>query len=73
MDNITDHPVIRWLQSEIQALQRRVELLEGGVKADHEKIEQLETEVHHDHEIIEHLDNTTTSYYTGRRTIAVGL
>jgi|GEM_PF-7036745 len=72
--SIADHPLIKALQSEVERLKKRVEGLEYVLREDHEKLEKIEHEVEHDHEVIERLEQTgTTSYYTGRRTIAVGL
>ena len=72
--NIADHPFIRTLISEVERLKKRVDALEYHLREDHEKLEKLEQDHEHDHEIIERMDHTTiTSYYTGRRTIAVGL
>jgi predicted nucleic acid-binding Zn-ribbon protein len=72
--SITDHPVIKALQTEIERLKKRVEGLEYVLREDHEKLEKLEHEHEHDHEAIERLEHTgCTSYYTGRKTIAVGL
>ena len=67
-------PVIKVLQAEIVRLRKRVESLEYHLREDHEKIEKLEHEHEHDHEVIERLEHhTPTSYYTGRRTVPVGL
>ena len=72
--NIADHPVIRALLAEVNRLKKRVDALEYHLHEEHEKLEKLEHEVEHDHEVIERMDHhTITSYYTGRRTIAVGL
>jgi predicted nucleic acid-binding Zn-ribbon protein len=72
--SITDHPVLKALQAEIERLKKRVEGLEYVLREDHEKLEKLEHEHEHDHEAIERLEHTgCTSYYTGRKTIAVGL
>ncbi len=72
--NIADHPVIRALLAEVNRLKKRVDALEYHLREEHEKLEKLEQEVEHDHEVIERMDHhTITSYYTGRRTIAVGL
>ncbi len=72
--NIADHPVIRALLAEVNRLKKRVDALEYHLHEEHEKLEKLEQEVEHDHEVIERMDHhTITSYYTGRRTIAVGL
>ena len=74
MESIADHPVIKVLQAEIVRLRKRVESLEYHLREDHEKIEKLEHEHEHDHEAIERLEHhTPTSYYTGRRTVPVGL
>ncbi len=72
--NIADHPVIRELLAEVNRLKKRVDALEYHLREEHEKLEKLEHEYEHDHEVIERMDHhTSTSYYTGRRTIAVGL
>jgi len=72
--NLAEHPAIRALVSEMDRLRKRVDALEYLLREEHEKLEKLEQEHEHDHEVIERMDHTTsTSYYTGRRTIAVGL
>ena len=72
--NIADHPLIKALQSEVERLRKRVDGLEYVLREEHEKLEKLEHEQEHDHELIERLEHTSpTSYYTGRKTIAVGL
>ena len=72
--SIADHPLLKALQSEVDRLKKRVEGLEYILREDHEKLEKIEHEVEHDHEVLERLDHTnSTSYYTGRKTIAVGL
>ena len=74
MESFADHPVIKVLQAELVRLRKRVEALEYHLREEHEKIEKLEHEHEHDHEVIERLEHhTPTSYYTGRRTIPVGL
>lgn len=72
--NLSEHPALRALVTEMDRLRKRVDALEYHLREDHEKLEKLEHEHEHDHEVIERIDHTTsTSYYTGRRTIAVGL
>lgn len=72
--NLAEHPAIRALVSEMDRLRKRVDALEYHLREEHEKLEKLEHEHEHDHEVIERMDHTSsTSYYTGRRTIAVGL
>jgi predicted nucleic acid-binding Zn-ribbon protein len=74
METIADHPVIKVLQAEIVRLRKRVESLESHLREEHEKIERLEHEHEHDHEAIERLEHhSPTSYYTGRRTVPLGL
>jgi hypothetical protein len=74
METIADHPVIKVLQAEIVRLRKRIESLESHLREEHEKIERLEHEHEHDHEVIERLEHhSPTSYYTGRRTVPLGL
>lgn len=74
METIADHPVIKVLQSEVVRLRKRIEALETHLREEHEKIERLELEQEHDHEVIERLEHhSPTSYYTGRRTLPLGL
>lgn len=71
---LTDHPIIKALQSEVERLKRRVDGLEYIHREDHDKLEKLEHEQEHDHELIERLEHPApASPYTGRHTIAVGL
>lgn len=68
------HPAFQALLAEIERLQKRVEAIESLLRQDHEKLEKLEHEHVHDHEMIERLEHPgSTSYYTGRKTITVGL
>ena len=72
--NLNDHPVIKSLMATIDGLRRRVESLEAVLREDHEKLEKLEHEVEHDHEVVSRLEHTgSSSYYTGRKTVTVGL
>jgi predicted nucleic acid-binding Zn-ribbon protein len=72
--SIADHPVVKALQSEVERLKKRLDGVEYVLREDHEKIERIEHEHEHDHEVLERLEHTgSTSYYTGRKTIAVGL
>ncbi len=72
--NLTDHPVIQALTAEIQQLRDRVTSLERILQEDHQKLTKLEHEVEHDHEVIGRLEHPSpSSYYTGRRTVTVGL
>ncbi len=71
---IAEHPLIKALLSEVERLKKRVDGLEYVLREEHEKLEKLEHEHEHDHELIERLEhNGSASYYTGRKTIAVGL
>ncbi|HEX2746875.1 MAG TPA: hypothetical protein VHM91_02660 [Verrucomicrobiales bacterium] len=71
---IAEHPLIKALLSEVERLKKRVDGLEYVLREEHEKLEKLEHEHEHDHEMIERLEhNGCSSYYTGRKTIAVGL
>lgn len=70
----TAHPAFKALLAEVDRLKKRVDALEYRLREDHEKLEHLEHEHIHDHELIERLEHPgVTSYYTGRKTIAVGL
>jgi predicted nucleic acid-binding Zn-ribbon protein len=70
----SDQLLFKALQAEIDRLKKRLEGIEYVLREDHDKLEKLEHEHEHDHEVIERLDHTpSTSYYTGRKTIAVGL
>jgi predicted nucleic acid-binding Zn-ribbon protein len=72
--SIADHPVLKALLSEVERLKKRVDGLEYVLREEHEKLEKLEHEHEHDHELIERLEHSgSSSYYTGRKTIAVGL
>jgi hypothetical protein len=75
MDTETsDQLLFKTLQAEIERLKKRVEGIEFVLREDHDKLEKLEHEHEHDHEVIERLDHTpSTSYYTGRKTMPVGL
>ena len=71
---LNDHPVILSLTSQLEQLRRRIESLEGLIREDHEKLTRLEHEVEHDHEIIDRLEHPgSSSYYTGRKSVTVGL
>jgi predicted nucleic acid-binding Zn-ribbon protein len=71
---LTDHSAIQALTAEIQQLRDRVAALEHILAEDHQKLTRLETEVEHDHEVIGRLEHPSqSSYYTGRRTVTVGL
>lgn len=62
------------LIAEMDKLKQRVAALEALLREDHCKLEKLEHEHEHDHSLIEKLEHPdSTSYYTGRRTIPVGL
>lgn len=72
--DLSAHPAFRTLLADVERLTKRVEFLEERLREEHEKLEHLEHEHVHDHELIERLEHPgSSSYYTGRKTIAVGL
>ncbi len=84
MDNLKYHTVIQALTAEIEKLKKRVSGLEKVLSDDHQKLLHLEEEHQHDHEALEKIEHEHThdhtvverldhSYYTGRKTIPVGI
>ncbi len=87
MDNLKYQPAFQALLAEIDKLKARVQELEDTHDHDHHSLEQLrfehsvdhavlekiEAEHDHDHIVIERYDSSSTAYYTGRKTIPVGL
>ena len=84
MDTPNDQSIIEALRTELEELKRRVAGLEAILSDDHQRLEQLRQEHEHDHEALEKIehehvhDHTVIerldhSYYTGRKTIPVGL